>query len=158
MCIYGASYSLSFTLLFSLSLVLSPSILSYPYINQFRTSRLVQRYILYTPYRSLTHTLHIHIIDVNPFSEPAGFVEYRSIVLHAYESNDMCLYSSSSSSASREETDQTNLPSGDVITMRTNTNEINIHLLLSNDINRLREAGKHRTNDVVSFAHPRFRS
>ncbi len=25
--------------------------------------------------------------------------------------------------------------------MRTNTNEINIHLLLSNDINRLREAG-----------------
>jgi hypothetical protein len=42
----------------------------------------------------------------------------------------------------REETDQTNLHSNEVITMRTNTNEINIHLLLSNDINRLREAGK----------------
>jgi hypothetical protein len=41
----------------------------------------------------------------------------------------------------REETDQTNLQSNEVITMRTNTNEINIHLLLSNDINRLREAG-----------------
>jgi len=41
----------------------------------------------------------------------------------------------------REETDQTNLQSNEVITMRTNTNEINIHLLLSNDINRLRETG-----------------
>ncbi|CAF0822484.1 unnamed protein product [Rotaria sordida] len=40
----------------------------------------------------------------------------------------------------REETDHTNLQSNEVITMRTNTNEINIHLLLSNDINRLREA------------------
>ncbi|CAF1630426.1 unnamed protein product [Rotaria magnacalcarata] len=40
----------------------------------------------------------------------------------------------------REETDQTNLQLNEVITMRTNTNEINIHLLLSNDINRLREA------------------
>ena len=41
----------------------------------------------------------------------------------------------------RDETDQTNPESNEVITMRTNTNEINIHLLLSNDINRLREAG-----------------
>lgn len=41
----------------------------------------------------------------------------------------------------REETDQTNLQLNEVITMRTNTNEINIHLLLSNDINRLRDAG-----------------
>lgn len=41
----------------------------------------------------------------------------------------------------REETDPTNLQSNEVITMRTNTNEINIHLLLSNDINRLRETG-----------------
>lgn len=30
--------------------------------------------------------------------------------------------------------------------MRTNTNEINIHLLLSNDINRLREAGTNEIN------------
>jgi hypothetical protein len=41
-------------------------------------------YILYTPYRSLTHTLHIHIIDVNPFTEPAGFVEYRYVVMNVY--------------------------------------------------------------------------
>jgi hypothetical protein len=40
---------------------------------------------------------------------------------------------------SRDEITQTN--STEILTMRTNTNEINIHLLLSNDINRLREAG-----------------
>ena len=42
----------------------------------------------------------------------------------------------------RDDTDQTNLQSNEVITMRTNTNEINVHLLLSNDINCLREAGQ----------------
>lgn len=46
----------------------------------------------------------------------------------------------------REETDPTNLQSNEVITMRTNTNEINIHLLLSNDINRLRDAGLNNEN------------
>lgn len=46
----------------------------------------------------------------------------------------------------REETDPTNLQSNEVITMRTNTNEINIHLLLSNDINRLRDAGLNNKN------------
>jgi hypothetical protein len=71
---------------YSLSLppFLSLSILSYPHINQFRASRLIQRYILYTPYRSLTHTLYIYIIDVNPSSEPAGFVEYRYVIMNVY--------------------------------------------------------------------------
>jgi hypothetical protein len=43
---------------------------------------------------------------------------------------------------SRDEITQTN--SNEILTMRTNTNEINIHLLLSNDINRLREAGNEK--------------
>ncbi|CAF4597057.1 unnamed protein product, partial [Rotaria socialis] len=30
----------------------------------------------------------------------------------------------------------------EILTMRTDNNEINIHLLLSNDIDRLRETGK----------------
>lgn len=42
----------------------------------------------------------------------------------------------------REDPDQATLHSNEVITMRTNTNEINLHLLLCNDVNRLREAGK----------------
>lgn len=37
---------------------------------------------------------------------------------------------------SREETNQT------IITMRTDANEIDIHSLLANDIDRLRETGK----------------
>ena len=40
-----------------------------------------------------------------------------------------------------DELDQTT--SNDILTMRTNTNELNIHLLLSNDIDRLRELGKY---------------
>ena len=51
----------------------------------------------------------------------------------------------------REETDPTNLQSNEVITMRTNTNEINIHLLLSNDINRLRETGLHTPISFISI-------
>jgi len=61
-------------------------------------------------------------------------VEYRYVVKRVYYLSIYLIF--------REETDQTNLlPSNEIITMRTNTNEINIHLLLSNDINRLREAG-----------------
>ena len=41
----------------------------------------------------------------------------------------------------RDESDPINLQSNELITMRTNSNEINIHLLLANDINRLRDAG-----------------
>ena len=78
----------------------------------------------------------MHIIDVNPSSEPAGFVEYRYVIMNVYyRSIYVYIY------YFRDETDQTNPESNEVITMRTNTNEINIHLLLSNDINRLREAG-----------------
>jgi hypothetical protein len=35
--------------------------------------------------------------------------------------------------------------------MRPDINEINIHLLLSNDINRLRETGKEKYKSLFSF-------
>jgi hypothetical protein len=40
----------------------------------------------------------------------------------------------------REEIDQT------IITMRTDTNELSVHSLLANDINRVRETGKTKKN------------
>ncbi|CAF3726833.1 unnamed protein product [Adineta steineri] len=54
-----------------------------------------------------------------------------------HNSIDDCNRSISIQINDQEEIDQTNF--NDIITMRTNTNELNIHLLLSNDIDRVRE-------------------
>ena len=49
--------------------------------------------------------------------------------------------------SSRDHTEPTY--STPLTTMRTNNNEINVHLLLANDVDRLRQAGKIGTSDEV---------
>lgn len=43
----------------------------------------------------------------------------------------------------------------EIITMRTDNNEINVHLLLSNDIDRLQEAGKNN-NEIMSLSRTSY--
>ncbi|CAF0914319.1 unnamed protein product [Rotaria sp. Silwood1] len=90
--------------------------------------------------RRLSSSTQIVLDDNDQESTESKLDDLKNLIQQTtiYPSDDSGLAASPQIN-DREETDQTNLQSNEVITMRTNTNEINIHLLLSNDINRLRE-------------------